>query len=136
MVVERRHSDRTGERLVHVSIPIFIASPGCSSPATTGNPLLVVVGMGMVVFGHNSMLPVFWCLPSSFLRGVGAAAGIALINSLGNLGGFFGPNLFGSVKNLTGTYALAFYTLSTLALIASLVALSLRRAGVGVRPTP
>jgi ACS family tartrate transporter-like MFS transporter len=59
---------------------------------------------------------------------VGAAAGIALINSLGNLGGFFGPNLFGSVKNMTGKYALAFYTLSTLALVASIVALSLRRA--------
>ncbi|HKW02473.1 MAG TPA: MFS transporter [Vicinamibacterales bacterium] len=122
------HSDRTGERLVHVAVPIFIASLGMFLAGTTGNPLFVVIGMGMVVFGHNTMLPVFWCLPSSFLRGVGAAAGIALINSLGNLGGFFGPNLFGSVKNVTGKYALAFYTLSTLALVASIVALSLRRA--------
>jgi ACS family tartrate transporter-like MFS transporter len=128
MLTNGWHSDRTGERLVHVSIPIFIASLGMFLAGTTGNPLFVVIGMGMVVFGHNSMLPVFWCLPSSFLRGVGAAAGIALINSLGNLGGFFGPNLFGSVKNVTGTYALAFYTLSTLALVASIVALSLRRA--------
>jgi ACS family tartrate transporter-like MFS transporter len=128
MLTNGWHSDRTGERLVHVAIPIFIASLGLFLAAVTGNPLFVVIGMGMVVFGHNSMLPVFWCLPSSFLRGVGAAAGIALINSLGNLGGFFGPNLFGSVKDLTGTYALAFYTLSALALAASIVALSLRRA--------
>ncbi len=128
MLTNGWHSDRTGERLVHVAIPIFIASLGMLLAAVTGSPLLVVIGMGMVVFGHNSMLPVFWCLPSSFLRGVGAAAGIALINSLGNLGGFFGPNLFGSVKDLTGTYALAFYTLSALALAASIVALSLRRA--------
>ncbi len=133
MLTNGWHSDRTGERLVHVAIPIFIASAGMLLAGLTGNPLFVVVGMGMVVFGHNSMLPVFWCLPSSFLRGIGAAAGIALINSLGNLGGFFGPNLFGSVKNFTGNYTLAFLTLSTLALGASLVALALRRARVLAR---
>lgn len=128
MLTNGWHSDRTDERLVHVAIPIFIASLGMFLAGATGNPVFVVIGMGMVVFGHNTMLPVFWCLPSSFLRGAGAAAGIALINSLGNLGGFFGPNLFGSVKNMTGSYALAFFFLSTLALVASIVALSLRQA--------
>jgi len=88
----------------------------------------VVIGMGMVVFGHNTMLPVYWCLPSSFLRGAGAAAGIGLINSLGNLGGFVGPNLVGSVKNSTGSYTLAFLMLSSLALIASMITFSMRRA--------
>jgi ACS family tartrate transporter-like MFS transporter len=128
MLTNGWHSDRTDERVVHVAVPIFLASLGMLLAGITGNPLFVVVGMGMVVFGHNTMLPVFWCLPSSFLRGAGAAAGIALINSLGNLGGFFGPNLFGSVKRATGGYALAFFLLSSLALAASLTALSLRRA--------
>jgi ACS family tartrate transporter-like MFS transporter len=96
--------------------------------ATTGNAIFVAVGMAMVVFGHNTMLPVFWCLPSSFLRGAGAAAGIALINSLGNLGGFFGPQLFGAVKSWTGGYTLAFFCLAAVAASASVVAFGLRRA--------
>lgn len=128
MLTNGWHSDRTDERLAHVAGPIFIASMGMLLAGLTGNPVFVAVGMGMVVFGHNTMLPVFWCLPSSFLRGAGAAAGIGLINSLGNLGGFVGPNLFGSVKNVTGSYSLAFFLLSSLALAASIVTLSLRRA--------
>jgi ACS family tartrate transporter-like MFS transporter len=128
MLINGWHSDRTDERLAHVAVPIFIASLGLFVAGITRNPVFVVVGMGMVVFGHNTMLPVFWCLPSSFLRGVGAAAGIGLINSLGNLGGFIGPNLLGRVKTVTGNYTLAFFLLSALALTASIVALNLRRA--------
>ena len=128
MLTNGWHSDRTDERLVHVAAPIFIASLGLFIAGMTANPVFVVVGLGMVVFGHNTMLPVFWCLPSSFLRGVGAAAGIGLINSLGNLGGFVGPNLLGRVKTVTGNYTVAFFLLSGLALTASIVALSLRRA--------
>ena len=55
--------------------------------------------------GHSSMMPAFWCLPSPFLSGTGAAAGIALINSVGKFGGFFGPNTVGGVKNATGSYS-------------------------------
>jgi ACS family tartrate transporter-like MFS transporter len=128
MLINGWHSDRTDERLAHVAVPIFIASLGLFVAGITRNPVFVVVGMGMVVFGHNTMLPVFWCLPSSFLRGVGAAAGIGLINSLGNLGGFIGPNLLGRVKTVTGNYTVAFFLLSALALTASIVALNLRRA--------
>src|SRR3954464_7970129 len=128
MLVNGWHSDRTDERLVHVALPIFIASLGMLLAGATGNGIFIAIGMGMVVFGHNTMLPVFWCLPSSFLRGAGAAAGIGLINSLGNLGGFFGPNLFGGVKNATGNYSLAFFFLASLALIASMISFTLRRA--------
>jgi ACS family tartrate transporter-like MFS transporter len=128
MLTNGWHSDRTEERLKHVGFPIFIASMGMLLAGLTGNPVFVAVGMGMVVFGHNTMLPVYWCLPSSFLRGAGAAAGIGLINSLGNLGGFVGPNLVGSVKNATGSYTLAFLMLSSLALIASMITFSMRRA--------
>jgi len=128
MLTNGWHSDRTDERLGHVAGPIFVAALGMLLAGVSGNPVVVAVGMGMVVFGHNTMLPVFWCLPSSFLRGAGAAAGIGLINSIGNLGGFFGPNLFGAVKNATGNYSLAFFFLSSLALIASMIAFGLRRA--------
>jgi ACS family tartrate transporter-like MFS transporter len=128
MLTNGWHSDRTDERLAHVAVPIFIAALGMLLAGATGNPVFVVVGMAMVVFGHNTMLPVYWCLPSSFLRGTGVAAGIGLINSLGNLGGFVGPNLFGTVKNSTGNYSLAFYFLSALALIASMITFRLRGA--------
>jgi ACS family tartrate transporter-like MFS transporter len=88
----------------------------------------VGVGLALVVFAKNTLGGFLWFLRSWLLRGAGAAAGIGLINSLGNLGGFVGPNLFGSVKNITGSYALAFFFLSALALIASIITLTLRRA--------
>ncbi|HEY4305090.1 MAG TPA: MFS transporter [Gemmatimonadaceae bacterium] len=128
MLLNGWHSDRTDERLKHVAVPIFIAALGMALAGLTGNPVFVVVGMAMVVFGHNTMLPVYWCLPSSFLRGAGVAAGIGLINSIGNLGGFVGPNLVGTVKTATGGYSMAFLMLSALALIASMITFSLRRS--------
>jgi ACS family tartrate transporter-like MFS transporter len=126
MLVNGWWSDHSGDRVMHIIVPLLIAMTGALVAATTHEPVVVVVGMAMVIFGHNCMMPAFWCLPSLFLSGVGAAAGIALINSLGNLGGFFGPNLLGSVKTEFGTYSAAFFVIAAVAFIAALVALRVR----------
>ena len=105
MLVNGWWSDRSGARIMHNVVPFVIVTCGALLAATAANPALVVFGLALVIFGHNCMMPAFWCLPSLFLSGVGAAAGIALINSLGNLGGFLGPNLIGSVKTATGATA-------------------------------
>ena len=95
MVVIGRNSDRTGERRWHIALT---AIAGGASFATTGLvhgvvPSLVTLSLAML--GLASMLGPFWAFATSFLTGIGAAAGIALVNSVGNIGGFVGPNIIG-----------------------------------------
>jgi ACS family tartrate transporter-like MFS transporter len=119
-------SDRSSDRVMHIVVPLLITMSGGLMAGLSREPVMVVVGLSLVIIGHNTMMPAFWCLPSLFLSGIGAAAGIALINSLGNLGGFFGPNLLGSVKTAAGSYSAAFFVIAGLAFLAALVALRVR----------
>jgi ACS family tartrate transporter-like MFS transporter len=75
----------------------------------------------LVTACHSTIMPAFWCLPSLLLRGTGVAAGIALINSVGTFGGFVGPTVVGRLKNATGSYGVAFYTLALLALVSAML---------------
>lgn len=115
------HSDRTGERLVHAATPVLLAMTGLILAGASRAPILVVGGLALVTACHSAIMPAFWCLPSLFLRGAGVAAGIALINSVGTFGGFVGPSLVGRLKNATGSYSLAFYTLALLALVSAML---------------
>jgi MFS family permease len=98
-----RSSDRQRERRWHVIIPVLIAVPGFLICAVfgQGSPLLSMIGLTIATAGIITSLPMFWALPSSFLGGAGAAAGIALINSTGNLASFVGPSLMGWLQGLT-----------------------------------
>jgi ACS family tartrate transporter-like MFS transporter len=80
--------------------------------------------MCLATIGFYGMKPVFWPLPSQFLSGTAAAGGIAVINSIGNLGGFFGPMLLGWVKETTGGYSAGIYVLAGCALVSTVLALS------------
>jgi ACS family tartrate transporter-like MFS transporter len=126
MLVNGWWCDRSKDRVMHSVVPLTIVTAGALVAGLSGNPAVVVVGLALVIFGHNCMMPAFWCLPSMFLGGIGAAAGIALINSIGNLGGFFGPNLVGRAKTATGGYSVAFLVIAGLAFVAALIALRLR----------
>ncbi|HJT77272.1 MAG TPA: MFS transporter [Gemmataceae bacterium] len=95
MVLMGWHSDRTGERRGHVALSAFAAAGGWALSAVAPSPGLFLVGLCIAQAGMLSMLPTFWALPTSFLSGVAAAGGIALINSVGNIGGLVGPNIFG-----------------------------------------
>jgi ACS family tartrate transporter-like MFS transporter len=83
--------------------------------------LLLSIG----AFGVFAVLPVFWTLPTAFLSGASAAAGIAVINSVGNLAGFFGPFVMGALKDATGTYAAGLWAISACAVIGMGVVLAL-----------
>ncbi len=76
---------------------------------------------------ESSFLPVFWCVPPTILRGTAAGGGIALTTSIGNLGGFVGPNLLGLVKDAKGSFASGLLALAGLALVGSVLPLGLRR---------
>lgn len=103
MVLIGTHSDRTGERRKHVAFAAFLGAAGwtfswgASSSWFAGHssPWWVLAGLCVAQTGMMSMLPPFWALPTSFLSGAAAAGGIALINSVANIGGLTGPSIFG-----------------------------------------
>jgi len=102
MILVGRHADRTRERRWHVVVPQCVAAAGFMICAYAGNNTYVaLLGLTLAASGVITALPMFWALPTSFLGGTGAAAGIALINSTGNLAGFVSPALVGWLKTLT-----------------------------------
>lgn len=116
------HSDRTGERRGHVVGSLLCTAAGLGLLAVTGTHIIgSLVALSLVAAGVLSSMSTFWSIPTAFLRGTAAAAGIAWINSIGNLGGHFGPDLIGRVRTATGSSAAAFLTLSALALSGAVV---------------
>jgi ACS family tartrate transporter-like MFS transporter len=98
-----RHSDKTGERRGHMAAGAIGATVGFVIAATAENAILTIAGLSLAYAGSKSSLPPFWALTTQFLKGTAAAGGIALINSVGNLGGFFGPTCVGLIKDKTGS---------------------------------
>jgi ACS family tartrate transporter-like MFS transporter len=127
MVVIGSHSDRTGERRGHVAGSALLAAAGWTMSALADNPWLVLAGLALAQVGMMSMLPTFWALPTAFLSGTAAAGGIALINSVGNLGGFVGPNLLGQLRAYTGTFTSGMLAVALLLYVGAILALCLQR---------
>ncbi len=109
MIVWARHSDRTLERTWHVALPSFAACIGCVWAGGSVAALGVILALALVNVGVNATKGPVWAMPSIFLTGASAAAGIAIINSMGNLGGFVGPLLVGWLKDRWGSYAGGLY---------------------------
>jgi ACS family tartrate transporter-like MFS transporter len=104
MVAVGVHSDRTGERRWHTAVPAFagaIALIGAAYSTSIGPTILAI---SVAVLGVFSMMGPFWAVPTGILSGTAAAAGIAFINSVGNLGGFVGPYVIGLVRTSTGQF--------------------------------
>jgi ACS family tartrate transporter-like MFS transporter len=127
MVLVGRHSDRTGERKLHVA--------GCALTAATGlvlavtfqdNVPLLVLSFTLSQMGQRSIMSVFWAIPPMLLSGAGAAAGIALINSIGNMGGFFGPSMMGTLRDWTGGYTGGLLVLAGALVIEAILVMTLR----------
>jgi ACS family tartrate transporter-like MFS transporter len=104
MVLVGQHSDRTGERRWHVAISACVGAVALLIGAYIASLPVLVAALSIAMMSVSSMTGPFWALPTRFLQGTAAAAGIALINSLGNLGGFFGPYVIGASKTSTGSY--------------------------------
>ncbi len=123
MILISRSADRRRERRWHVIGPVLFAACGLLLCATmSASPVLSVLGLTMVAMGVVSALPMFWALPTAFLGGAGAAAGIALINSTANLAGFVSPTVIGWLKQQTGSLSSGLYLVAgTLTLGAILV---------------
>jgi len=120
------HSDRKGERRRHVACSAFLGASGWMLIALAPTPLLFMIGLAMATTGTKSMLPIFWTIPPSYLSGAAAAGGFALINSVGNLGGFVGPIIIGKVKAATDSFDIAFFVIAATVFAGGLVVLSIR----------
>ena len=125
MLVVGHHSDRTGERRGHIALAATSAAVGFVLAAYFKNPSLALAGLTLAFAGLKSTLGPFWALTTAFLSGTAAAGGIALINSVGNLGGFFGPTLVGIIKDRTGSNVAALLLLGGALLGMGLCALAL-----------
>ncbi len=128
MILVSRSSDRHLERRYHAAIPAVVGGMGWLLLGTTTSPVVSILLLSLAAAGVYSMFGPFWSLPSEFLTGYAAACGIALINSIGNLGGFVGPYTIGLIKDRTGSlhWGLAFVGISMLASATFLVLLPKR----------
>src|SRR6202044_393112 len=126
MVLLGRHSDRTMERKGHVAVALVMAAIGVGLAGLLSSPIIIMALLCFAQIGISAVPPMFWPLPASFLTGASAAAGIAAINSLGNLSGFAGPYAMGSLKDLTGNFTAGFLLLAGCALVGSIVVVMVR----------
>jgi MFS transporter, ACS family, tartrate transporter len=125
MVWWGRRSDRLVERRFHAAFPLFVAAAGIAASTALDDPTLKMLALCVAGFGIFACLPVFWTLPTAFLSGAAAAAGIAVINSIGNLAGFAGPFAMGWIKDTTGSYAGGLLLLAGLGVLAMGIVLML-----------
>jgi ACS family tartrate transporter-like MFS transporter len=121
MVVWGRISDRMNERRWNLFIACVFSTVGLVIAGMTMGTWWALVGMSIAAMGFYGSKGPFFAMPPMFLSGAGLAAGIAWINSIGNLGGFFGPWYVGVMKDLTGSYAGGLYGLALLGLVAAIV---------------
>jgi ACS family tartrate transporter-like MFS transporter len=127
MVLIGRHSDRTGERKGHVAACALTGAAGLVLAALAGSSVpLIVFAFALSQLGQRSVQGVFWAIPPIFLGGTAAAAGIALINSIGNLGGFVGPSVMGWLRQVSGSYAAGLLVLASALIIQAVLVMSLR----------
>jgi ACS family tartrate transporter-like MFS transporter len=123
MLLNSYHSDRTNERPIHIAVPLFVMAIGLIGCAVLRDPVFAIIALALVPLGHCASYGPFWSMPTQFFTGPAAAAGIALVTMIANVGSFAGPTLIGLLKARYGTHNAAFLLLGGLAVIASLLAL-------------
>lgn len=134
MVLVGRNSDRTGERRWHVACSAFTGASGWLLIALVASGRLAVPGLdsrwlfvagaALTLTGMKCMLPTFWTLPPLFLSGGAAAGGIALINSVANLGGLLGPRTIGHVKTVSGSFTIGYLVMAAALFLGGLLVLN------------
>jgi nitrate/nitrite transporter NarK len=126
MIAWAWHVDRTGKKIVNLVIACFVAAVGLVISILTGSLLVALVGLTLALIGVTSARAIFWTIPTRFLAGIGAAGGLAFINSIGTAGGFAGPALMGWLKDATGSFERGLLVMAAIMLATTLIAVSLK----------
>jgi len=126
MILFGRSADRRRERRWHTAIPMLIGAVGLTLSALAGtHTALAIVCLTVAAAGVMTCAPLFWSLPTALLGGTAAAAGIAAINSIGNLAGFVSPYVVGWLKDATQSTAAGMYAVSAALVAGALVVLTI-----------
>jgi D-galactonate transporter len=128
MVLIGRSSDLTGERFMHVAIPTAIGALGFVATAMLKSPIPAMIALTVAAVGDYGTRGPFWALPGKFLTGSSAAAGIALINSMGAVGGFIGPFAVGYLRDASGNFESGLFLLAGILFAGSVLTLFLRHS--------
>ena len=127
MLWNAKHSDQTGERRFHTVWSLFLGAAALGISVMWGENLIVaVVCLCLVGIGVHAYLPVFWTWPSAFMTSAVAATAVGLINSVGNLGRYFGPQVVGQLKKETGSYTPGLKFLAVSILVSGILAMFLK----------
>jgi ACS family tartrate transporter-like MFS transporter len=118
--------DRTGRKIGNLAIACAVGTAGLLASVATGDLVVAVAALTVALIGITSARAIFWPIPTRFLAGVGAAAGLALINSIGTAGGFAGPYLMGWLRDFTGSFEAGLIVMAGFLVAASLLAWSLK----------
>jgi MFS transporter, ACS family, tartrate transporter len=118
--------DASGKKISNLTITCGLGAVGLVISVLTNQLAIGLIGLTLALVGITSARAVFWTIPTRFLTGVGAASGLALINSIGVMGGYFGPELMGSLKDATGGYLTGLLTMAGILAISAVLAASLR----------
>jgi MFS transporter, ACS family, tartrate transporter len=131
MVLVGMRSDRTGERRWHTAIPAFTAAAGLVIAGYGHSTLVVVTGIGIGLAFAEAMCGPFWAMATSRMSGLSAAAGIAVVNSLANLGGYFGPDVIGFFRNENGGFRGGLLAIAAVLVVSGGVALVVGKGPAG-----
>jgi MFS family permease len=124
MVVVGRMSDTSGERRKFVCALLLMAAAGFfAAGAFDKQTTFLIVALGVMGAGVIASIPAFWALPPKLLTGAGAAGGIALINTLGQLGGIVSPVMVGRIRDVTGSTTPALYAIGSMSVVCALLLL-------------
>ncbi|MBW8866252.1 MAG: MFS transporter [Acidobacteria bacterium] len=126
MVVVGRRSDRTGERRWHFAIPAVVCAAALAASTASSTAIWTVATLTVAMAALASMFGPFWAMATSEVGGVGAAASIALVNSVGNTGGFVGPYLLGAINDATHSFAAGLFAIAAILLAGAAASLRLR----------
>lgn len=122
MIVLSNHSDKTGERRLHYVANVTAGALGLVlSGVYASNPVLAIIFLSIGTLGVIGSMPLFWPLPSAFLAGTAAAAGIGIVNSVGNLGGYFGPNIPIWARHVSSDRSAALYIIAGVLMVGALL---------------
>jgi ACS family tartrate transporter-like MFS transporter len=126
MVVTASHSDATAERYWHTALPLWLGAAGFLVASQTTSSAVSLAALTSAALLLAALGP-FWTLPTAFLRGTAAAGGIALVNSVGNVGGFAGPYIVGLARDATGGFEVGLIVIAVILAIGGAVALGAKK---------
>jgi MFS transporter, ACS family, tartrate transporter len=120
------HVDRTGKKIGNLVIACAVAAIGLAASVVWSSLAIGLTALTVALVGITSARAIFWPIPTRFLAGVGAAGGLAFINSIGTIGGFAGPYLMGFLRDFTGSFNAGLLSMAGILLLTTVLAASLK----------